>query len=145
MPAICPECGGFNQDGLSCQSIFNNFIALEFADPEYGAVHFLTVACYMIQHGRYSDEGLEWIEKKLRDHLEHGLAVDEIRASASAEADQSVREWKVIRQPNQPSQMKINWSMTINDVAGNYRDAVSYQDLIQKWARPILNEMSPLV
>lgn len=39
--------------------IFNACLAREYSDPGYGQVHLLTVACYMIQHGRYSDETMK--------------------------------------------------------------------------------------
>ncbi|QYR19267.1 hypothetical protein KZ483_15075 [Paenibacillus sp. sptzw28] len=32
-------------------------LALEFSDPGYGRVHFLTVACFIIQHNRYMTKG----------------------------------------------------------------------------------------
>lgn len=145
MPDICPECEAALQNGVTCQSIFDDFLVLEFTDPEYGAVHFLTVACFMIQHGRYSDEGLIWIEKRLRDHLEKGVPVDQIRRQAAGEANQSIRKWNIIRRPGDSPQMKIAWTMTIGDVASKYHDAASYRAFIQQWGRSILAEMKPLI
>jgi hypothetical protein len=49
MPHCCPECGSRLNDGITCQSILESFLALEFSDPAYGAVHFLTASCFMIQ------------------------------------------------------------------------------------------------
>jgi len=43
----CPECGAHE---TLCQTRFDEFLALEFSDMGYGAVHNLTVATYMIQH-----------------------------------------------------------------------------------------------
>jgi hypothetical protein len=60
----CPNCGAHYKNNLNCQSVFNEFLALEFTDPDYGVVHMLTVVCYMIQHGQYTDEALVWIDKK---------------------------------------------------------------------------------
>jgi hypothetical protein len=73
MPNTCSECGAVLQDESSCQEIFDSFLALEFEDPAYGEVHFLTVACFMIQHQRYSDEALAWIAQSLRAYLEEGV------------------------------------------------------------------------
>ena len=77
----------------------------------------LTVACYMIQHGQYSDGGLVWIEQTLRDYLEKGVPVSQIRQQASKQVGQDTRHWKVKRSPDEPPQAKIPWSMTIVDVA----------------------------
>ncbi len=58
MPTICPVCGAVLPEGSTCQSIFDEFLNLEYTDPAYGQVHYLTVTCFMIQHERYSDEAL---------------------------------------------------------------------------------------
>ena len=57
MRSTCTECGAA-LDETTCQSIFDSFLVLEFSEAAYGAVHMLTVACFMIQYRRYSDEGL---------------------------------------------------------------------------------------
>lgn len=104
----------------------------------------LTVACFMIQHGRYSDEALVWIEQKLRSYLQEGLPVEQIRHQAAREASQNTHTWKVTRQPGAPPMPKIPWSVTIADVASSYQDANSYCELVTQWARSTLHEMKPL-
>ncbi len=145
IPGTCPECGAVFGEETSCQEIFDAFLVLEFSDPAYGAVHFLTVTCFMIQHGRYSDEALVWMAQKLRENLEGGVPVEQIRREAGEEADQAKRKWKVTRQPGALPQAKIAWSMTIADVAANYQSAEQYRELIQQWARVTLREMKPLL
>ena len=141
----CAECGASLSQDSSCQSIFESFLVLEFTDPGYGEVHLLTVACYMIQHGRYSDEALTWIEQKLHDYLEDGMPAWHIRQEAAKEADQVKRTWKVNRQPDARRLPKIAWSMTIAEVAASYQDAESYCELVKQWARATLDEMKPLL
>jgi hypothetical protein len=141
MPDICPECGALLNENESCQSIFDEFLGLEFSDPAYGAVHFLTVACFMIQHGRYSDEALAWIEGQLRAYLYEGAPPEHIRRQAARETSQSMRTWKVSRPAGAPPLPRVAWSMTIADVAGRYRDAESYRDLVRQWAHSTLQEM----
>ena len=153
----CLECGAALHDGLTCEAVFNEFLSLEFTDPEYGQVHMLTVACYMIQHGRYTDEALHWIEKSLQDYLEHGISSDQIRRQAAQEADQKRRRWKVTRTPEDPPQARIPWSMTIMDVADRlgwqnemqfgslHQDAERYRKLVRQWAATTLVEMQPLL
>ena len=105
----------------------------------------LTVACYMIQHGQYTDEALIWIEQRLRDYLEKGISTEQIRRHAAKDAGQDRRKWKVTRRPSDPRQAKIAWSMTILDVALNYHDAGGYRDLVEQWARTTLLEMQALL
>ncbi len=137
----CPECGADWTVGYTCQDVFDEFLVLEFTDFGYGKVHFLTVACYMVQHGRYSDDGLRWIRGKLREHLEEGKPVYEIRDDASGEADQSKRDWKVTRGKNEPPLSKIDWEMTIVDIPGSYANAEEYCQRIEQWGRVTLHQM----
>ncbi len=141
MPETCPTCGASLPDGNDCQSLFDSFLALEFTDPAYGQVHFLTVACYMIQHNRYSDEALLWMAEKLRAHLEDGLPVQLIRQQASQESAPDRRNWKIPRPAGAPPPPKVDWQMTIADVAANYRDAASYCDLVRQWVGSILQTL----
>ena len=142
MPSTCPDCGAA-LDEATCQSIFDACLALEFSDPAYGAVHFLTVACFMVQHRHYSDEGLVWIEKKLCDVLVNGVPMEEIRRQAGKDTAQGKRAWKVTRQPGERELPKIAWSMTIADVASSFRDAATYCELVKEWANKMLREMKP--
>ncbi len=144
MTQPCPECGAILAEDNSCQTIFDSFLVLEFSDSGYGKVHMLTVACFMIQHGRYSDEALIWIEQQLRAYLEEGIPTDQIRQMAAKETNQSRRAWRVNRRPDAPQLPKIAWSMTIADVASSYQDAESYCELVTQWARITLREMRPL-
>jgi hypothetical protein len=137
----CPECGAVLSEDTSCQEIFDSFLVLEFSNPEYGQVHMLTVACFMIQHGRYSDEALIWIEQTLRAALEDGVPPERTRQRAASDVGQGKRTWKVTRQPGARLLPKIAWSMTIADVAARYEDAGSYCDLVRQWARSTLSEM----
>ena len=145
MKPTCPECGATLPQGTTCQAIFDLFLNLEYSDPEYGQVHLLTVACFMIQHGRYSDEALRWMEQQLRLVLDEGLPVERIRQQAAREMSQGKRAWQVTRQPGAPPLPQIAWSMTIADVAANYQDARTYRALVQRWARATLAEMQPLL
>jgi hypothetical protein len=144
MPSTCPDCGAPQTDEMTCQTAFDTFLSLEYVDPAYGAVHFLTVACFMIQHNRYSDVGLIWIQNTLGEYLEKDLSLDQLRQLASQGTDSGSRSWKVTRSKDAPPLPKVAWSMTIIDVARQYTDADSYRDLITQWARVTLREMSAL-
>ena len=137
----CPDCGAVFKDGSTCQDVFENFLALEFSDPAYGEVHFFTVACFMIQHRRYSRAALGWIARQLRDSLENGVTIQHIRRQAQQQVRQDERSWKVLRPPDEPLPEKIPWSVTIADVAGQAQDADLYCAGVLAWARATLTEM----
>lgn len=139
----CPDCGVALKGFASCQEIFDSLLALEFSSPAYGAVHMLTVACYMIQHRRYSDEALAWIAKSLRSHLEEDVPVDDIRLNMASDAAQDNRTWKVLRQADEQPLENIAWSVTVADVAGQAATAQGYRSAIRRWAQATLREMQP--
>ena len=143
--AQCPECGADWPEGRTCQSIFDEFLVWEFQDPEYGAVHFLTVAAFMTQHGRYTDEGQAWIKQKLHENLEENRPVDLIRRMANRETSQANRKWKVVREPGDPPAKRITWDMTIVDVNRRHDqaglDAAAYREAIVQWARTTLRQL----
>ncbi|WP_240419403.1 DUF5946 family protein [Paenibacillus periandrae] len=142
MSETCTKCGAVHTGEKTCESIFSEFLALEFTDPGYGRVHFLTVACYMIQHVGYSDELYVWMQAALRKYLEEGHTTEMIRQDAV----QGPGSTKGIRRlADAPPLPKVAWSMTIADVAAQMHDAESYCKHIEQWGRTTLQEMGPLV
>lgn len=142
MSEHCPECGVLLTEGTTCQSLFDEVLSLEYIYPEYyGKVHFLTVACFMLQHGRYSDKALTWIIPMMRRYIEENLSPQQLRQIASQGTDNTTRTWKILRQPDEPPPLKVAWSMTIVDVASNLQDHTQYCAQIQKWARTILQDV----
>ncbi|WP_010275793.1 DUF5946 family protein [Paenibacillus senegalensis] len=142
MSEACPLCGAVSTEGKTCEEIYHEFLALEFTDPDYGRVHFLTVACYMIQHEGYSDESYVWVESALRKYLQEGWPISMIREDAARGPG---RDKGVRRPADAPHLPKIAWSMTIADVAAQMHDAESYCRLIEQWGHAALKEMGPLV
>ena len=117
-------------------------MALEFTDPRYGRVHFLTVVSYMVQHEGYSDKLYAWAQSALRSYLEEGRDTAFIRQVA-AEGPGTA---KGIRRPaDAPPLPRVAWTMTIADVAAQMRDAETYCKLMEQWGRTVLKEMGPLV
>ncbi|PKO05457.1 MAG: hypothetical protein CVU41_12565 [Chloroflexi bacterium HGW-Chloroflexi-3] len=142
MSEICSFCGAATDVDLTCQDRFDEFPALEFTNPAYGKVHLLTVSCFMIQHQRYSDPALIWMQEKLSDVLEKGVSPGEIRVQMSSDVDQGKRDWKIERQPDERKLPHINWSITIADVYPHKDDPVSYCAWVERWARATLEELS---
>lgn len=141
IPTTCPECGAAWSEADQCQSTFDEFLALEFTDPGYGDVHFLTVACFMIQHNRYSDEGLGWIRTQLRRYLEENLNGPQIRKIAAESAGLGQRTWKVTRAPDAPALPKITWRVTIIDVIDSIAAPEEYRAAVLEWARATYQQM----
>lgn len=136
----CLECGASWSDGKICEEIFHEFLTLEFENYNgEGEVHFYTVANYMIQHQRYSPEGLQWIRQQLGNALAGRLSLEEIQAIAGKSVGQDKRNWKVTRDKNTPIQPPLNWPITIVDV---YRDAdTDYNTRILRWAQSIIDTL----
>ena len=142
---VCPECGAVWPRDQTCQSLYDEFLTWEFQDPEYGAVHFLTVATFMTEHGRYTDEAQAWIKQKLRENLEENTPVEQIRRAANRETNQANRTWKVVRSPDAPPPARVAWEMTIVDVARRHDasglDAGAYREAVMDWARTTLRQL----
>ncbi len=142
MTTVCPECGAEVPEDGACQALFESCLALDYTDPGYGAVHALTVACYMIQHRRYSDEALVWIQEKIRKYLDAGLTNEQFRALATKEMDGQKRTWNVTRRKGSAPLPRIAWKITIADVAAHSQDAESYRHWVKEWARTTVDQMS---
>jgi len=141
MNGDCPFCGAQSDEDITCQDRFDEFLALEFSNPSYGKVHLLTVSCFMIQHQRYSDPALIWMQKVLHDVFGNGVNPSEVRLQMTSDVDQSNRDWKIERQPGEPKLPHIDWSITIADVYQYKDDPVSYCAWVEKWARATLQEL----
>lgn len=111
----CSLYGAATDANITCQRIFDEFLALEFSNPAYGKVHMLTVSCFMIQHQRYSDPALVWMQQTLRDVLENGVDPSDIRLQVTSDVALGKRQWKIERQPREPALPHINWTITIAD------------------------------
>jgi hypothetical protein len=112
MNDVCSFCGAATYIDLTCQDRFDEFLALEFSNPAYGKVHMLTVSCFMVQHQRYSDPALLWMQQTLRDVLENGVDPSEIRLQMTSDVDQGKRQWKIERQPGERDLPPIKWCIT---------------------------------
>ncbi|MRR30538.1 hypothetical protein EG834_09500 [bacterium] len=95
----------------------------------------------MVQHNRYSNEALAWIQPKLRAYLEDGLAVVDIRRQAAAETKSRERGWKVLRSAQARPLPEVAWQVTIADVAAHAEDAQSYCDWVRRWGAATLRQM----
>src|SRR5512138_2433460 len=106
----CPECGAPNS---LCQTRFDVFLALEFSDLRYGAVHNLTVATFMLQHSsRLSREGWLYERELLKEFLIQGKSPDLIRQQNKDSVDSSKRTFKFKSKDGKPVIDKTAWRKT---------------------------------
>ncbi len=111
---MCPECGAPKVDGMTCWEQLGALIAWEAQDPELAAQHFLTVACYNLQHpAQFTDEAIEGLRASFIEHLDKGLPVAEIRRR-NAKAYQGKK--RVLRPEAERHPVLWHWQKTIADV-----------------------------
>ena len=132
----CPECGA--PDNL-CQTRFDEFLALEFSDLRYGAVHNLTVATFMLQHSsRMSKEGWLYERELLRDFIVNNKSPNLVRQQTSDQVDSGKRTFRFKSKDGKPVISKTMWRKTILDVRAE--NAEVYCEDIAAWARSVLEE-----
>jgi len=134
----CPECGG-----PDCRSRFDEFLALEFTDAGYGAVHHLTVTAYMLQHSsQLTREG--WLHERelLREFLVENKPPSFIRKQNRDLVDSGKRSFKIKSRDGQRILQKSTWTKTILDVRSE--DAEIYCADVTAWARSVLEEAASI-
>lgn len=147
MPEQCAECGALLPEGRTCQEMFDVFTTLKYLNEDYLHVHFFLVSCFMIQHGRYSNEALIQVQSMLHAFLEKPMTVPQLRQMAAQRMNSQARTWKVRHSEDDPPFPKVAWSITIIDVAQNSQegqDVEQYCAQVKQWARSTLEQMTSL-
>jgi hypothetical protein len=135
----CPECGAPVTEKYSCTEHFHRFLILEFSDPEYGAVHHLTVAAYMLQHpSRLSRRGWQEMRDLLSRFLDEGITPQAMPADLRAEVDSGQRTWSLVKGPRTELPEGFTWTLTILSV--DESGAAQYRLGIERWARQALDD-----
>jgi hypothetical protein len=136
----CPECGA--PDNL-CQTRFDEFLALEFTDSGYGAVHNLTVATFMVQHSsRMSREGWLYERDLLREFILEKKSPSLICQQVKDSVDSGKRKFNFKSKDGMPVINKSTWHKTILDVRAE--NANVYCEDIQAWAKSVQAEVEEL-
>ncbi len=137
----CPECGA--REG-TCTARFEEFLAREFENPAYGAVHHLTVATYMLQHSsRLTREGWLYERQLLRDFLAYGKSPDLVRNQYGHLIDNGKRQFKIKSRDGLPLFPRAKWTLTILDVSSE--DADRYVRDITAWAMATLADCEKMI
>ena len=137
----CPECGA---PETLCQTRFDEFLALEFTDAGYGAVHHLTVTAYMLQHSsKLTREG--WLHERelLTEFLVENKPPAFIRKQNRDLVDSGKRTFKIKSRDGLPVINKTSWTKTILDV--RTENAEVYCADVSAWARSVLVEAQGII
>mgnify|MGYP006998749610 FL=1 len=110
--------------------------------PAYGAVHHLSVPCYLLQHNVYSQRGWLEVRKLLSRFVYDGWTPAMARRAIQAQAT-SRRTWNLTRSPKLPGVEQIAWSFTIADV--RLGRAEDYCADVLTWARRVLADSAALI
>lgn len=110
--------------------------------PAYGAVHHLSVPCYLLQHNVYSQRGWLEVRKLLSRFVYDGWTPAMARRAIQAQAT-SRRTWNLTRGPKLPGVELIAWSFTIADV--RLGRAEDYCADVLTWARRVLTDSAALI
>lgn len=109
----------------------------------FGAVHHLTVACYMIQHNAYARDG--WLEarKMVVQFVHDGVTPAEARKQNRSRFHSGQRKWRVTKGVKLSEFDTITWTRTIADV--RLDDPEVYCADIKLWATHVLADTEPLL
>ncbi len=136
-PARCPLCGASEADA-PCQTQFDRALSLEFTDPEFGAVHLLTVTAYALQHNRYSHAGWLAAREVLRSVVDEGLRPYEVAGRYRRLGDGSISRGEPF-----DNFARIRWNRTIADVRTD--DAATYRRDVEVWAASVLEDTADVL
>ncbi len=138
MAIRCPECGGLYEEDDGCAMKFGLMLEREFVDPDYGSVHHLTVAGYMLQHAtRLSRRG--WIEMRglLRLNLREGVEPARMRQRIRKAGINSFKGWSL-----KPDGTRLDaalgypWALTVATI--DMSSGERYRENVARWADAVL-------
>lgn len=126
------------QAGSNCWEQLGAILAREYQDVELANEHFLTVACYNLQHpAQFTNEALGWLRKGFIASMDAGLATNELRRQASKMFDGKKR---VLRPKAERRLVLKSWSMTIANIYLPDQPTGA-AERVRQWATVIREEM----
>jgi hypothetical protein len=130
----CHECGVPERQ---CEARFHRFLALEYADAAYEAVHQLTVEAYMVQHSSHlTSEGWLFERDLLKRFLEPHALPARVRQEIAPDVDSRRRNFKIKSTDRRPLFDRPAWNSTIMNVCHDGPE--TYCSDITAWARATL-------
>ena len=140
----CPQCGAEVPLGGQCRNRFDLCLAYEYENPTtFGAVHHLTVACYMLQHNAYSRNVWLAAREMVTQFIYQGITPADVRKKNRKRLDSGQRNWRVTKGEKLSEFDAIVWSRTIADV--RLDDPEIYCVDVRRWAISVLEDTADLV
>lgn len=130
----CQECGAPEVDGRTCRQQWDELLALEFSDARAGSVHFLTVACYQLQHPKafpLHAAARRWLENALGEVVVQDRPVSALRDAMQRGYDGS----RSVLGPSAEVVVPRHWSRTVADVGPP--DAERHAGRVRSWAAAV--------
>ena len=143
MTSTCPQCGATLSPDQTCQDLFNVGQLKEVEQPDYYAVHHLSVPCYMLQHNVYSREGWPVVRNLLRQFIAGEMTPAMVRKQNRSKFDSGQRKWSITKGPKLPGVEDIQWTFTVSDV--RLDTAEIYCADVRRWAESVLQDTEPLI
>jgi hypothetical protein len=135
----CSKCGASFAPHEQCRDLFDLCLAKEFQDPEaFGAVHHLTVLCYMMQHNEYSSASWLGARKMLAQFIRQGVNPSTMRQQMRDQMDSGKRKQSITRGPKLVAVGSVKWTRTIANV--RLDDAQTYCADVRQWAESVLQD-----
>ncbi len=138
----CPQCGAGCESGENCEARFNLMLVKEMEAPAYGAVHHISVPCYMLQHNAYSREGWLMVRDLIYQFV-YGNVTPEIARRQFRARSAKPKAFSITRGPKLPGVEEIRWTRTIADVRVD--TAEHYRADVREWAKSILADSEALI
>lgn len=140
----CPQCGADLPFDESCRHRFDRCLAFEYENPgTFGAVHHLTVVCYMLQHNAYTRPVWLAARQMVAQFVRDGLTPAEMRQQIRAQLANGQRNWRVTTGEKLAEFVTIRWTRTIADV--RLDDPERYCADVTRWAESVLADTEPLL
>jgi hypothetical protein len=140
--SVCPACGAVLPLGANCQELFDLCMAREFVDPDYFAVHHLSVPAYLLQHNAYSRHGWLATRRLLARLVDAAITPATARRQGRGAAGGERRTWSFTRGPKLAGVDNIRWTCTIADV--RLDSAEQYCADVCRWAASVLADTAAL-
>lgn len=142
MASTCSFCGADLSGVEKCEELFYPTQVKEFEDWSYGAVHHLSVPCYMIQHNVYTKEAFCHVRALLKRFIEEDLDPQRIRAYVNRENDSRKRDFRFTKGEKEARLPEVKWSFTVADV--RLDTAENYCTDVKEWALSVLRDTAHL-
>jgi hypothetical protein len=142
MPYRCPQCGATFSADETCEDRFYAGQALEMTDASFGAVHHLSVPCFMLQHNRYSRVGWIGARQVLARFLD-GMTPGEARRQYQQSVASGNRTYSFTRGEKLAGVDAIPWTRTVADVCLD--TAAHYCADVRAWAESIVRDSQALM